>query len=86
MPDVKTIQLTPCIVPNVIEPIFGGAGIDRIQGRTRMRSTLNVRSAILGDEPKGTLFLLKRYRHQLIFGIKLSEPVDQHNGRPTVLL
>ena len=51
-----------------------------------MRSTLNVRSAVLGDEPKGTLFLLKRYRHQPIFGITLSEPVDQPNGKPTVLL
>lgn len=51
-----------------------------------MRSTLDVTSAVLGDEPKGTLFLLKRYRHQPIFGIKLSEPVDQPNGKPTVLL
>ena len=51
-----------------------------------MRSTLNVRSAVLADEPKGTLFLLKRYRHQLIFGIKLSDPVDQPNGKPNVLL
>ncbi|WP_323033248.1 hypothetical protein [Paracoccus sp. (in: a-proteobacteria)] len=34
---------------------------------------------------KATL-LLKRYGHQPIFGIKLSEPVDQPNGKPTVLL
>lgn len=51
-----------------------------------MRSTLNARSANLADEPKGTLFLIKRYGHQPIFGIKLSEPVDQANGKPTVLL
>ena len=51
-----------------------------------MRSTLNVRTAILADEPKGALFLLKRYGHRPIFGIKLSEPVDQPNGKPTVLL
>lgn len=85
-PGVKTVQPTPCIVPNVIEPIFGEAGIDRPQGRTRMRSTLNARSAVLADEPKGTLFLLKRYRHQPIFGIKLSELVDQPDGKPRVLL
>lgn len=51
-----------------------------------MRSTLNARSAVLADEPKGTLFLLKRYRHQPIFGIKLSELVDQPVGKPRVLL
>ena len=51
-----------------------------------MRSTLNARSAVLADEPKGALFVLKRYSHQPIFGIKLSEPVDQPNGKPTVLL
>lgn len=51
-----------------------------------MRSTLNARSAILAEVPKGALFLLKRYGHQPIFGIKLSEPLDQPNGKPTVLL
>lgn len=51
-----------------------------------MRSTLNARSANLADEPKGALFLIKRYGHQPIFGIKLSESVDQPNGKPTVLL
>lgn len=51
-----------------------------------MRSTLNVKSAALAEEPKGTLFLLKRYGHQPIYGIKLSEPLDQPNDKPTVLL
>ncbi len=51
-----------------------------------MRSTLKVRSAVLANEPKGALFLLKMYSRQPIFGIKLSEVVDQPNGKPTVLL
>jgi len=51
-----------------------------------MRSTLSARSAVLADEPKGALFLIKRYSHQPIFGIKLSEPVDQPDGKLTVLL
>lgn len=52
-----------------------------------MRSTLSARSAVLSEEPKGALFLLKRYSRQAIFGIKLSEPEEQPNGsKPTVLL
>ncbi|QIK41109.1 hypothetical protein [Pontivivens nitratireducens] len=51
-----------------------------------MRSTLNARSAIIAEEPKGALFLLRRYGHQAIFGIKLSEPLEQPNSKPTVLL
>ena len=47
-----------------------------------MRSTLNAKSAALAEEPKGTLFLLKRYGHQPIYGIKLSEPLDQPNDKP----
>jgi hypothetical protein len=51
-----------------------------------MRSTLNAKSAVLGEEPKGALFLLKRYGHQPIFGIKLSELEVQEHSKPTVLL
>lgn len=51
-----------------------------------MRSTLNARSAILAEVPKGALFLLKRYGHQPIFGIKLSEPEVQEHSKPTVLI
>lgn len=51
-----------------------------------MRSILNARSAVLADEPKGALFVLKMYGHQPIFGIKLSEPADQPNGKPMILL
>lgn len=51
-----------------------------------MRSTLKVRSAVLADEPKGALFLLKRYGSLPIFGVKLSEAADDQNGKPTILL
>lgn len=51
-----------------------------------MRSTLNARSAVLAGEPKGALFAIKRHGHRLIFGIKLSDPAAQQDGKPTVLL
>lgn len=51
-----------------------------------MKSLLNAKTACLSELPKGTLFALKMFRGELVFGIKLSAPDDQPNGWPKVLL
>ena len=51
-----------------------------------MKSLLNAKSAYIDRLPKGTLFALKRYGVDTMFGIKLSAPEDQPNNKPKILL